>query len=105
MKQYKTADFRALLPALKEAFRTLEKKVPPPAIMPLPTPDGLQLFPRYQQRTAQAAALQKVARYISGLHAILVLLEHRLLQEDGTVKRILDELGERYNVLDHRAED
>jgi hypothetical protein len=55
---------------------------------------GGRKYPRYKEKTADQAALQKIARYISGLHALVLLLKNRHLQEDGTLKRTLDELGE-----------
>jgi hypothetical protein len=82
--------YAALLPVLYAAFRTLEGKVP----APLPTTVYGRVYPRFRERSAHQAALQKLARYISGLKALLVLVNARLLQEEGAIKRTLDELGE-----------
>jgi hypothetical protein len=79
-----------LLPTLEECFRILERKLPAPVATRL----GERTYPRYKEKTAEQAALQKSARYISGLHALVILLNHRHLQEDGTIKRTLDELGD-----------
>lgn len=76
------------LPALEAAFRTLEGKIIPP----VPTRIGSRIYPRYKEQSVEQAALQKMARYISGLHALVLLLRSRHLQEDGTLKRTLDEL-------------
>lgn len=75
---------------LEREFRILETRVP----SPVPTPIGSSIYPRYKEMSAEQAALQKIARYISGLHALIILLRHRHLQEDGTLKRTLDELGD-----------
>lgn len=83
-------ELQATLPALQSSFRVLEGKLPGP----VPTSIGGRIYPRYREMTAGQAALQKMARYISGLRALIVLLLHRHLQEDGTLKRTLDELGD-----------
>lgn len=82
--------FESLLPVLEQAFRVLERRLPAPVL----TLIGGRKYPRYKEKTADQAALQKVARYISGLYALVLLLKNRHLQEDGTLKRTLDELGE-----------
>lgn len=84
------AAFEESLGILKAAFRHLEAKLPSPEL----TQVYGRVYPRYSQRTVEQAALQKMARYLSGLKAITILLSHRMLQEDGVIKRTLDELGE-----------
>lgn len=84
------AELNSYIPVLEQAFRVLEQKLPGP----VPTRLGPRIYPRYREKTAEHAALQKNARYISGLHAIIILLKHRHLQEEGALKRILDELHE-----------
>ena len=49
---------------------------------------------RYEERTIHQAIVQKLARTISGLHAIEILLARGLFQEQGIVQRTLDEIGE-----------
>lgn len=83
-------ELQATLPILQSSFRVLEAKLPGP----VPTSIDGRIYPRYREMTAGQAALQKMARYISGLRALIVLLLHRHLQEDGTLKRTLDELGD-----------
>jgi len=49
---------------------------------------------RYQEGLIEQALILKLARYISGLRAAHVLLDHGLLQEQGVLQRTLDEIGE-----------
>jgi hypothetical protein len=76
--------------ALEGAFRQLEKKVPPPVRKPYST--GFVF--RYAEQTIQQAVVQKLARTITGLHAVKTLLERGLFQEQGMMQRALDETGE-----------
>jgi len=82
--------FERLLSLLQAVFRILETKLP----SPVPTAVYGRIYPRHTEQSAHQAALQKLARYLSGLKALLILLSHRMLQEDGVIKRTLDELGE-----------
>ncbi len=82
--------YAALLPVMCAAFRILEGRVP----APVPTTVYGRIYPRYRERTAHQAAVQKLARYLSGLKALLLLVSNRLLQEDAVIKRTLDEVGE-----------
>jgi hypothetical protein len=82
--------FTPALNALENAFRRLEAKVPPPI-----RKTYLDRFVfRYAEQTIQQAIVQKLARMISGLHAVETLLERGLFQEQGMVQRGLDEIGE-----------
>lgn len=78
--------FRNVLTELDETFRRLEAQVPPPV-------EEAKGF-RYQEKTPQQALLQKLARYISGLRAAHLLLEHGHCQELGVIQRTLDEIEE-----------
>jgi hypothetical protein len=49
---------------------------------------------RYRERTIHQAIVQKLARMISGLHAIDALLTRGLFQEQGVIQRAVDEIGE-----------
>ena len=49
---------------------------------------------RYKDQTVHQALVQKLARYISGLHAARLLLSKGFMQEQGAMQRILDELQE-----------
>lgn len=73
-----------------DAFRRLESHVAPP--QPVPWKDGFVF--RYVEKTIQQALIQKLARVISGLHAVDVLLLSGLVQEQGVLNRTLDELNE-----------
>lgn len=82
--------FHQSLTVMKNAFRRLEAQVPPPQ----PVPWGDSFVFRHVEKTIQQALVQKAARLISTLHAIDVLLLNGHLQEQATLQRILDEIGE-----------
>lgn len=82
--------FQQVLAELDAAFRRLEGQVPPP--VQVEHEGGVVL--RYQEKLAQQALLQKFARYISGLRAAHLLLEHGYCQELGVIQRTLDEIEE-----------
>jgi hypothetical protein len=82
--------FAPTLEVLERAFRLLEARVPPP--IRKAWKDGFVF--RYAERTIHQAIVQKLARTISGLHAIDALLAQGLFQEQGMVQRALDEIGE-----------
>jgi hypothetical protein len=71
--------FAPTLQALEDAFRQLETKVPPP--IRKPWRDSFVF--RYAEQTIHQAIVQKLARMISGLYAIQVLMERGLFQEQG----------------------
>jgi hypothetical protein len=80
---------------MERAFRRLERQVPPPVEQQ--SKDGFVL--RYQERTIEQALIQKLARQVSGLHAIDALLLKGLAQEQGVIQRTLDEIGEDIHFL------
>lgn len=82
--------FHQSLTVMQNAFRRLEAQVPPPQ----PVPWGDSFVFRHVEKTIQQALVQKAARLISTLHAIDVLLLNGHLQEQATLQRILDEIGE-----------
>jgi hypothetical protein len=82
--------FEPTLEVLERAFRLLEARVPAP--IRKAWRDGYVF--RYAERTIHQAIVQKLARTISGLHAIDALLALGLFQEQGMVQRALDEIGE-----------
>jgi hypothetical protein len=82
--------FAPTLQILEGAFRLLESRVPAPTREPWK--DGFVF--RYAERTIYQAIVQKLARTISGLHAINALLDRGLFQEQGMIQRALDELEE-----------
>ena len=58
---------------------------------PKPVGDG-SLF-RYVERDVHQALVQKLARVISGLHAVRLLLAHGFVQEQAALQRMLDEFN------------
>jgi hypothetical protein len=82
--------FARTLEILEGAFRLLESRVPAPTRKPWK--DGFVF--RYAEQTVHQAIVQKLARIISGLHALNALLDRGLFQEQGMIQRALDELEE-----------
>jgi len=82
--------FQPVLKALEDAFREVETKVVPPVRRPW----GNSFVFRYTEQTIQQAIVQKLARMISGLHAIKTLLNCGLFQEQGMVQRAVAEIDE-----------
>ena len=82
--------FLGALAEMRQAFRQLETQVPLPHAVPYR--DGFVY--RHVERTIQQALIQKLARIVSGLHAIDVLLINGFVQEQSVLNRTLDELGE-----------
>lgn len=75
---------------MEVAFRRLEAQVPQPTEIPYRDSTAL----RYSEQTIGQAIIIKLARIISGLHAIDVLLLNGLVQEQAVIQRTLDEFGE-----------
>ena len=82
--------FLEVLRVLDGAFELLERQVPPP--QPQAWHDGFVF--RYAEQTIQQALVLKLARCITGLRSIDVLLLHGLIQEQATMQRVLDEIHE-----------
>jgi hypothetical protein len=72
------------------AFRKLEGRVP----RPIRKPWGTSFVFRFAEQTIHQAIIQKLARSISGLHGLNVLLERGLFQELGVLQRAVDEIDE-----------
>lgn len=75
---------------LEKCFHELEGTVPSPDVVELGGHKAL----RYTNKSIEAALIQKLARYISGLNASLLLLGHGYTQELGSIFRMLDEFNE-----------
>jgi hypothetical protein len=75
---------------MAEAFHRLEQLVPPPELVVRPMGNVF----RYEEQTVPQALIIKLARVVSGLTAVRVLLAHGLVQEQGVLQRTLDELEE-----------
>ena len=75
---------------LEKCFHELEAPIP----SPVPTQLGEKVVLRYNIKRLEIAIIQKLARYISGLNASLLLLETGYTQELGALFRTLDEFNE-----------
>ena len=75
---------------IEKAFQQIESIISPPAFVKL---GEYQAF-RYENKTIEAAIVQKCARLASGLNASLVLLQSGYVQELGALFRMLDEYNE-----------
>jgi hypothetical protein len=76
--------------AMTKAFRRLESAVPQPK--QVPHRDSFVF--RYANKGIHEALLQKLARSISGLNAVAILLSAGYVQEVGVLFRTLDEIQE-----------
>ncbi|OQW62749.1 MAG: hypothetical protein BVN29_18500 [Nitrospira sp. ST-bin5] len=82
--------YNQTLRQLDKSFRRLEVLVPPPQKVP----HGDSFVFRYKEQTIHQALIQKLARMVSGLHAARLLCANGMLQEQGTIHRMLDEFHE-----------
>lgn len=78
------------LETMSSAFRRLEGQLAPPA----PVNHADTFVFRYREKGIRQALVQKLARSISGLHALDLLLLHGFVQEQAVLQRTLDEIGE-----------
>jgi hypothetical protein len=76
--------------AMSRAFRHLETALPPPQRIA----HRSSFVFRYANKGIHEALIQKLARYISGLNAVAVLLNAGYIQEAGVLFRTLDEIQE-----------
>ena len=72
---------------MTEALRRLESAIEPPQQVPVRT----SFVFRYANNGIREAIVQKLARSISGLNAVFVLLRTGYVQEVGVLLRTLDE--------------
>jgi hypothetical protein len=72
---------------MEATLHELERRVGPASLVAIG--DG-QAF-RYQEKNVHQAIVQKLARVVSGLHAARLLIDHGFIQEDGALRRMLDE--------------
>ena len=75
---------------MTQALRHLEGALTPPEMVPM---RGSFVF-RYKNKGLHEAIIQKLARSISGLNAVAVLLRAGYVQEVGVLFRTLDEIHE-----------
>jgi hypothetical protein len=78
------------LTVMTNAFRYIEAQVQPPIKVPH---KGGFVF-RYAEKNIHQALIQKLARMLSSLNALEVLLQHGFVQELGVLLRTLDEIHE-----------
>ena len=76
--------------AMSRAFRQMEADI----VSPQPVSHRESFVFRYVNKGIHEALIQKLARYISGLNAIVVLLNTGYVQEAGVLFRTLDEIQE-----------
>lgn len=75
---------------MRNAFHHMEACVPQPQIQ-----SWQKVFHfRYSEKSIEQALIQKLARTVSGLTAVNVLLSKGLGQEQGVLQRVLDDIGE-----------
>jgi hypothetical protein len=89
--------FLEALARMEAAFRRLEGQVPPPQWEQYR--DGWRV--RYRERTVAQAIIQKLARQISGLYALDLLLANGLAQEQGVMQRVLGDVDDDIQFLAH----
>lgn len=82
--------YRATGAELERVLQMLTRALPPPRKVPYL--DGFVV--RYLEKSIEQALVQKLARVPSSLHAIDVLLQAGLLQEQSAIKRMSDEICE-----------
>jgi hypothetical protein len=80
---------------MEKTVHTLAARVVPPTRVPY---KDTFVF-RYVEKTLHQAIVQKLARYVSGLYAARLLMEHGFVQEQGALQRILDEIQEDISFL------
>jgi hypothetical protein len=94
MQTHHTDEMRTLylqtINVLTNTFRRLEPQVPSPQRVQFR--DGFVF--RFVEQTLEQALLLKLARVVTGLRAVDVLLQAGLLQEMAATCRMLDEIGE-----------
>jgi hypothetical protein len=76
--------------ALEAAFSLIERCIPPPKFVQM----GTHWVFRYEEPNLKAAIIQKTARLVSGINALLLLKRGGYVQEIGVLCRTLDELGD-----------
>jgi len=76
--------------AMSRAFRQMEANIAPPAQRSFKN----SYIYRYEKKGIHEALLQKLARYISGLNTVAVLLMTGYVQEANVIFRTLDEIQE-----------
>lgn len=81
--------FEITFPALVQAFMKIEKSVPPPQLEETKT--GTRH--RFVEKLPQQAIVAKLARSVSGIRSVWLLLNGGMTQEAAALQRTLDEIG------------
>lgn len=82
--------FAKTLVILDATFERLAAQIPEPQLV---SRNGALVF-RCKEKTVQQALVLKLARMISSLRAAHLLLGNGFVQEQATIQRVLDEIGE-----------
>ena len=93
--------YSAIFNRMEEDFHRLESMLDPPELVAR----GAYYVFRYEKQTAEAAIIQKLARVISGLHAMWVLIRVGYTQEVCALCRIVDEYNEDIIFLCHAIQN
>jgi hypothetical protein len=80
---------------MERTLHQLAGRIPPPQRVPQ---NGAFVF-RYVEKSVHQALVQKLARFVSGLRAARLLMESGFFQEQASLQRVLDELGEDISFL------
>lgn len=76
--------------ALEEAFRRIEADAPQPSEIER----GGHVIFRYEDQRTEAAIFLKLARLVSLIHALELLVDHALVQEQCIIQRSIEETNE-----------
>lgn len=82
--------YRESLEMMSSSFRQLESQLAPPE--PVKHEDSFVF--RYREKGIPQALIQKLARNVSGLNALDLLLSNGFVQEQAVLQRTLDEIHE-----------
>jgi hypothetical protein len=75
---------------MEYTVHVLARRVPPPQRVPYKD----SFVYRYIEKSIHQALVQKLARLVSTLQAARLLMEHGFVQEQASLQRVLDEIGE-----------
>ena len=87
--------YKQALENMENTLHVLVSRVPPP--QPVPYKDSFVF--RYVEKSVHQALVQKLARIVSGLHAVHLLWSQGFVQEQAALQRILDEIAEDISFL------
>ena len=76
--------------AMEEMLAAFEAKLTPPVL----TAKGARRVFRYEDKSAPQAIVQKIARVVSGIRAVDILMERGYLQEGAALIRVVSEMIE-----------